>query len=572
MSGRIETFPSKSANQYRSRDIFSYLGLRYCINSDLPKSNIWASVNAIQIVMGSQRGSYIKSYHYKGRKDDGSVDYRVLHLPGPSEALAEAVLISECAKYWPEYRSDRVFSYEPTGNENGQSYFQPYMEGLRKRQEEIGLACTEYPGGVVAYVDIQKFYPSITPSMARLAWKNFCDSTNISQSSRDLGFKLIYNHSMTSDGKSILTGPMFSHLIANLVFRETDQRESQIGIRYLRYVDDITLVGDRSEVLSAISRIREDLSRNGLRLHDMDSEKTIVVECAEWVESVNDFKQGYIATSWMKLVGDIKKLLIFNAEIRHDLADRLSVNGYRIPIPDYAVAVQEASAFKKVRELGIWGWLLIKTKRVSIESILRGAEELASHISRETLDILTSGVPSTVFQRKRVVSKLKYRLGRLIYIGKSRDLTAILNLLADWPELDFHAAIIESILTGNCDEVVKMGTNVSQAAAQIFRASRETAKFNDPLSAEPEIQGLAVFILNGVSVEGAVRNLEAPILRFAKGPVDLDLMSQPRGLLQEISCLHGLGEARHAEVIGTAFDLDQDIALDALEFDYGYYL
>ena len=572
MAGKIETFPSKSANQYRSRDIFSYLGLRYCINSDLPKSNIWASLNAVQIVMGSQRGAYIKSYHYKGRKDDGSVDYRILHLPGPSEALAEAVLISECAKYWPEYRSDRVYSYEPTGNENGQSYFHPYMEGLRKRQEEIGAACAEYPEGIVAYVDIQKFYPSITPGMARLAWKNFCESTNISQSFRDLGFKLIYNHSMMSDGKSILTGPMFSHLIANLVFRDTDQRESQIGVRYLRYVDDITLVGDRRDVFSAISRIRDDLGKNGLRLHDMDSEKTIFVECSEWVESVSDFNQGYIANNWMKLIGNIKKILIFNSEVRHNLSDKLSENGYRLPVPDYAVAVQEASSFKKIRELGIWWWLLIKTRRVSVDSILKDAAALASHISKETLEILNSGAPSTTFQRKRVVSKLKYRLGRLIYIGKIHDLAAIRQLLLDWPELDFHAAIIESILTGNCDEVVKMGANVSQAAAQIFRASRETARFNDPLSAEPEIQGLAVFILNGVSVEGAVRNLEAPILRFAKGPIDRDLMSQPRGLLQEISCLHGIGEARHSEVIGTAFDLDQDIALDALEFDYGYYL
>lgn len=86
------------------------------------------------------------------------------------------------------------------------------------------------------------------------------------------------------------------------------------------------------------------------------------------------------------------------------------------------------------------------------------------------------------------------------------------------------------------------------------------------------IQGLATFILNGVSVEGDVTSDASPVLRFARGPIDRDLMFQPRGLIQEMACLHGLGDTHHAATMSTAFDVDQEISLDALEFDYGYYL
>jgi hypothetical protein len=52
-----------------------------------------------------------------------------------------------------------------------------------------------------------------------------------------------------TDGCGILTGPMFSHLLGNLVLRELDEECSKsLPARYFRYVDDITLVGDADAV------------------------------------------------------------------------------------------------------------------------------------------------------------------------------------------------------------------------------------------------------------------------------------------------------------------------------------
>jgi len=297
-----------------------------------------------------------------------------------------------------------------------------------------------------------------------------------------------------------------------------------------------------------------------------------MVTTQRWRESASDFDQGSHSVAWMRLVGDIKKLLIFNREAASEIESSVAAEGFRLPIPDYEIAVREASSFEKVRRLGLWGWLRVKTKSISIDSVLRDASRLSNRLTEETLAMLSEEENSDRFQRKRAVSKIRYRLGRLIYIGRVTDFINIIELSKNWPELTFHIAIIEAIVTGDCSRVISLGSNVSQATAQVFRASLSTAYFSKPVHTEIEMQGIATFILNGVPVEGEISSSSHPLLRFARGPIDRDLMQQPRGLLQELSCLHGLGEVRHPEVMKSAFDIDELLSLDALEYDYGSYL
>ena len=93
---RTDALPAKAVNQYRGRDIFAYLGLRYYVENELAQRNEWAEQNAIQIVLGSPQGSYLRSYHFKQLGDDGKIEHRRLMIPSASEALAEAVLLAQC--------------------------------------------------------------------------------------------------------------------------------------------------------------------------------------------------------------------------------------------------------------------------------------------------------------------------------------------------------------------------------------------------------------------------------------------------------------------------------------------
>ncbi len=567
---RIDSLPSRSVNQYRGRDIFAYLALRYCVSSQAAKSDSWAINNAIHIVMGSEKGDYLRSLHFKQINEKDEVEIREIYVPSTSEALAEAALIAECSDKIHNYFKRELFSYIPSESGDRRSYFRPYMEGLRARQKAIKAACEKMETAEVLYLDVKSFYPSITTALARTAWLRFCEATNLEERYKNLGFKLIYNHSLRSNGKGMLTGPMFSHLIANIVLKPIDDWASNLPVSYFRYVDDMTLVGPSAAVGECVDALRERLKEIGFAIHDLDAPKSIRVSAEEWQISSRDFDESEVSRRWMRLIGDIKKFILFDNSQADSLKESLRARGYRIPILDYSIAIKEANTFQRIRELGIWAWLKLRTKAVSVDTILEDAHVLNASLNQSLRQFLQYGKDGNSFTRKRTLSKLRYILGRLVYLAGPAEIDSILESIREWPELSFHREILRAIATGDCSTVARFGPNVAQAAAQIFRAASETARFSDALTTEAEIQSLAVFILNGVSVEGQVRSIDHPLLRFAKGPVDDDLMYQPRGMLQELACLHGKGEARHAQIMNSAFDLAQDISLDALESEYGY--
>lgn len=523
-------------------------------------------------MLGSPKGSYLRSFHFKGLTETGAPEHRILFVPSPSEALAEAVLIGECGALWDTECSANLFSYHATLQQDRSGYYVRYMDGLQKRQQMIARACASSPNGEVRYVDIKRFYPSITPAIASAAWDRFCSRHSVRSKLEELGRKLLSNYSLETGGRSILTGPMFSHFVANLVLGDIDKKSSDYPATYVRYVDDLTLIGSSAAIDAAVHMISIDLAMIGLDLHTEDPKKTISVSCREWLTSALDFQDDHQSASWMRLVGNIKKLLIFYPQHGQELESRLVEEGFRIPIPDYSLAVQEMSSFEKIRQLGIWNWLFRRSAKATIHNIIRDAHTLRRRLEDECRLLLKTARSETVFQKKRTISKLRYRLGRLLYLGSMRSLAELETETRGILELRFHSALLRAVATRDCSEVVQLGSNVAQSAAQVFRATGETAEFTLPISSEVEVQGLAVFIINGVSVAAKVRAENHPLLRLAVGEVDLDLMSQPRGFLQELACLHGLGPARHQGIIRTAFDVDQDISLDALEFDYGYYL
>lgn len=413
-------------------------------------------------------------------------------------------------------------------------------------------------------------YSSITPEVASLAWSSFCNRNAIDELTRSLGDKLISNHGVESGGKSILTGPMFSHFVANLVLKEVDDRARELPAAYFRYVDDITFVGTQKAVSESLDLVTKWLSAIGFSLHTNNTAKDITVPVTEWLTTVSDFRDEEATDAWRNLIGDIKKFLLLHPKEAAKLEDGLRAEGFRFPLPDYAQAVSERTTFERVRELGLWRWLFRRS--VPLDSIIADARGLAARYERETTALLERVGADSPFQRKRKISKMRYRLGRLVYLASNDALARLAAATARIDELRFHTAILNAIVTGDCSEVVSLGANVAQAAAQVFRAVGETARFSKPVSTDAELQGLAVFLLNGVSVQGEIRTERNPLVQFAYRGVDRDLMVQPRGFVQELACLHGLGEARHASVMKTAFDLAQDIVLDALELEYGYYM
>lgn len=558
---------TRTIRQYRARDVFPYLVLRYFLEGEFARSDRFAKEIAPQIVRATNQPKYLAIPYFKERSSDGKIVHRPMHMPCPTEALVEAKLIAECSEKAEVPNRSICFSYWPTSQYDDSGFFEPYMVGLKARQKAVADAIRVRKDSSVRYLDIKKFYPSITCATAERVWANFCASNEVSASTRLAGLHIIEMHGRIGEGH-LLTGPMMSHFMGNLVLRDLDQECAERDVKIFRYVDDFILVGG-TEVDTEVQWLRERLLHYGFEAHADGSEKSLVVDGRDWLESARDFESGELSRGWMTLIGDIKKLLLIRPDDGEELIAVLRENGFRLPIKAYQTAVLDASAFERVRQLKLWGWFLTKSRGLSIEKIISKATSLREKIEHQTRELLFADATTSDFQRKRRVTKLRYRLGRSLYLSEIDFFKSNIRLAADWPELEVHFALMQALVTGRGDAAAQMGANVSQAAAQLFAASGITAVFEQRIETHAQRTGLAIFIANGVSVR--VKDaIDSPLLQFATGPISGEHFERLTGFLKDAACLHGVGDARHGGVMKRAFDVAEEVHFDAISLDYGY--
>lgn len=562
----------RAVNQYRRRDILTYLSLRYYLNSSAACKDHWARNVATDIVLTRTNLPYFGAQHFKEATGNGGIEHRQIFLPGANEALAEAALLDECANYPHAFANPTcVFSYALSRGEDCSGVFQHYSGGLEARHQAIIEACDAFPSGVVRYTDIKRFYPSIERDLAIRAWLKQSDLGKLPKLYRDLGEKLINEHVRAGNpGEGgILTGPMFSHLLGNLVLRELDEVFSKnLPARYFRYVDDIVLVGDSQAVVSALATVRNRLADMGFRLHDDSSPKCMEVPTAEWLKGRNDFRKSRRPISWITLVGDLKKFLLLNSGEREQLSSAFRNEGFRIPVRDYTGAVHESSYLQRISNWGKQHWFRRKSRSVSIQSLLEQARWLRKSYEDEFLKTIDGTATAEGFARKRRIPMLRYRAARLVYLAADDSLASLSPVANELPELHFHAKVMEAVATGNIDRLLPLGTNAAQAAAQPMRAGDKRTSTTLLEFSEAEEQALAVFLLNGVTVNRPMHGQreESELMRFATAGADMSLMKAAEPFIRELACLHGLTKwPRHPEMLETVFDVDEALAMDAVD-------
>ncbi len=515
----------------------------------------------MQLVTHRRTHPYFAVKHFKGRDNHGSIRYRDTFLPGANEALAESYLLGECSKYASFKNPSNVFSYALSGPDDVGGIFQNYMVGVTDRQKWIAAACRRFSNPVVQYTDVREFYPSIRPETALHVWTSVCSKSSVPSHLRRLGERLIESH--VAFGKKILTGPMFSHLLGNLVLRSLDDLMSGLReVAYCRYVDDVTLVGSKKAVGDARARVEEHLARLDLKLHPPDSGKDLVVQGRDWLRGEHDYVEHRQSIDWKTFVGGLKWCVTAGQE-RH-VQDAILSAGFRLPVRGYSGAVREKAYVERLKRLVPLRWF--RKKRRSLDELLREGHLLRERYLQEAEQHLTVTQQVQGFERKRLLPKLRYCAGRLAYLAAPDQLANLAEELAKVEELEFHAVVLKAIATGDVTEPLRLGANVVQAVAQPLHAEGRQATVQGPIDGPVETHGLAVLALNGVKVSGAGigphdRN---EFLRLAHNGADIELMRSSDPFVREIACLHGVGSPRHSEVLDSAFDPAEDTAFDAL--------
>ncbi len=565
---RPQLLALRAANQYRTRDIMAYLGLRYYFANQCARRDRWAEEVSPHLVINRSSSAYFQSLHFKDIRADGQVGYRDIFLPGPNESFAEAALLAECSRHAAFRAPDFVFSYRLAEGEDTQGVYKPYFTGLQERQQQIAAVCKADAGQVVRYTDIKRFYPNISGELAIRAWMKACDVAQIAALFRDLGTKLLAHHALVcqnaAHGKGLLTGPMFSHLIANLVLRNVDEAMSAaFPNRYFRYVDDVVLVGSTVDVAAGRAQLAGMLSELGLDLHDAGAGKDFELAAPDWLTGEADFS-GNDSQGWMFFVRDLKQFLISQASSRANLATKFSEEGFRIPLPDYSVEVSDARYQDRFfGQLRRYPWLLSKIFRQTTPSaLLLSARSLRTEFTERLLHFLEAGQNLEVYARKRVISKIRYFAGRLLYLAKAEDLPLIAERLRQYPELVMLAEILHAVGSRDITRLLIMGSNAAQSAAQPLKISPGEITCQVQSWGVAERQGLAILRANGISVAGPA---DDELNRFAlwdeRGH---QLMQSGNPFIQEVACLHGISNhPRHPAILQTALDRGEELAFDA---------
>lgn len=566
---RPEELASRAVNQYRRREVFAYLGLRYYFQNSAARRNRWADeVASYLLERDTATPVYLELLHFKDRDTEGVIKHRILHLPGPNTAFAETLLLSECASRKSAFDvAETVFSYRLTRRGRA-GVFEPYFEGYKERQNAIADACAKNPSATVLYTDIQKFYPSIPRDKCESAWDSAASESGLSDRFHLLGRRILESHCSLAQGSNslaLLTGPMFSHLIANLVFRHIDSQMGRLVPNgYFRYVDDIVFVGKHDQVLEARATLVKLLQSLDLQLHDKG--KDFTVSAQSWLDGVQSFEEGSDGPSWKTLIGGLKQMLVTKPEKRTEVATLFKENQIRLPVPDYSEAVWEVSYLERLLNRTFANWFKKKAALASPEAALTSSLELRKRY--------TNALPLTVeqcrgaegYERRRLLPKLRYFAGRLFYLAHPNDFENLATLLSAIPELVYHAEIFRALHSRDVTSLLPLGTNAVQTAAQPLRMTGKEVVCSLVEWDRAAVQGLATLALYGIKVSGPSAPPDSELVALAKWEAGSEsLFKSTDPFIREVACLHGMDDGnRHEKFLETAFDTDDEIQLDAI--------
>jgi hypothetical protein len=567
---RPELLAVRAVNQYRNRDILAYLGLRYYLENQCARRDRWITDIATQLVITRTSPSYFRSVHFKDFADN-NVEHRYIHIPSPNEALAEAALINECSKYKDFQSLSSVYSYRFPDKFSKEGVYQRYFSGLKKRHDSLANFCKNSNSTIIQYTDIKKFYPHITKELALQVWQKACEKSSIKPKYRELGEKILSDHATVSsdanNGKGLLTGPMISHLIANLVLHDVDEKMSaEMPNQYWRYVDDVILAGDEQKVTNGRKLLESLLEEKGLFLHSGD--KDFKVSNSDWLQGEDDFKSTENSNLWWNLTNNIKRFLVVNPEQQVNLTQAFIENGININLPDYASAVTESNYREKFKDWLVKYelWAIKKSRSLSVSGLVKESVYVRDSLHKEMNELLETNPNIDGYERKRLIPKLRYHAGQITYLGTPDILHSISEGLSLYPELYVLSKVMSTAESRDVSDLLSLGSNAVQSAAQILRLQNTPVNCSLEKFGEVESQGMAILQLNGIETHcQKSMDLTSPLNSFSSEENMKNLMKSDDLFIKELACLHGVDESkRHLSLLNSAFDRDEDLAFDII--------
>jgi hypothetical protein len=494
----------------------------------------------------SENWSYKDITVFKGCNIEGKKEYRKCLAPSPSTSAAEAFLLNDLSEIKDEIRIKNVYSYR-LAEKGASSNYVYFLTQYIQRNNDILSALEDDPAKLVAVCyDIRSFYPSVDTSTLQ---KKLFEFHQRFKSTKDLSLLVDFaSHQLGKSFSGIPVGTEMSHQLADIYLHDFDNELAKLfSSRYFRYVDDITIICDRSRVDETNSIIKEKIEALGLQLND---DKFLVIDAKTWnreienaaVDGEDFFQYCQDLNSWINHSdGNLK-------EIKRHLKDE----GFNIPLEKIAVR-KSYSLIDKAADLSPRE-ILLKTHN------LKRKYQLAA-------ESMTSISPSQ--HSKGTLQKARRALNPLFYLLPLSEYNLIEEVAKTHQNLITQKMVSLAFTSGDTKALFEFPGSTVSSYCEIWKTLGHDNKFDvfniDFAHIKPyEIDAITTFSLHGIiKSEQDLANID--LLRFLRPGV----ISRTRGLSRfdsEIETLRiRLSQSAQDNLLGRREDQGEELNMQALD-------
>lgn len=569
----------RTLNYLRATHLPTYVALRLLLESTA-QTRLGGVLDGIidqAAIRRSQRT--IKLRRFKSI-DEGRFRYRDYFVSSPSEALSDSYALERLYAAGALVRSADVYSYRPPPTRDYGRNFEHFSVGYKERNESIASALKRY-GGIALVTDVKSCYPSIPGERAVDALLE--KMAGVSIEPRDsVIVRASAERAVEPDANGragLRVGLEFSHALANTYLMSLDASVGRkYSGRYFRYVDDIVLVVDPSEVSEALGFLDQGLESLGLkRNHDKDA----TADEREWGEYrlVGARSLSGASDCLASLKFRLKLFLARNPSRISDLAKTFEDKGIYLPLDQLLHGAENRAWRERVADLFAQGWrVLLQYRFDEFDDVVSAAVSCRAQVLSlmdEAVERGISGSSGSVPRRWRVQAA-RFAINRSLYFADRSSLNRIIEFSAAIPELAETHAVCQSLI-GNISHLIFTSGPAVAAATQLMALRgvdlpEETAELSliagDAISADLEahaaLRGLGSFDFDVTHRSPDLRGLVALSRR-------LPFETSPFGYGSEVASLAcNVSQSRLAEVAATRFTSREEVVLDALSL--GNYL
>jgi hypothetical protein len=405
---------------------------------------------------------YRKIQRFKSIDENQIYKYRDFFIASPSSAIAEAYCLHFLSKIPTLQNSNNVYSYKWPDKHCDGNCFSYFYSGYKDRRERVTNILRTNKRSIVLVYDLKNFYPSINKDIIRNRLDKHIKYVN------DVNIKKFIINTIDNVLKitenGIPIGPAIGHVFGNLALQEIDKKMSDLyGNKYYRYVDDIFIVCDKTNIKKVHNELSEAIEKEQLSLN---TEKTDEVNADTWLNSIPTHYDESLSSDYEMLMQRIKLFLWKKPEDFEKLQKIFFENGISIPLNRFLVDSNYGRFhrfFKHVCRTTNWNlpiahYMWTDNCKKLFDSVIKLRKQFFLAVKNlRKIDIEKTGM-----SRRWKIQRIRYLLNRLIYLISIDEIKILLQYSTNIHEFEEFNILINSLHEIKIDNLIKLaGPTVS---------------------------------------------------------------------------------------------------------------